>query len=116
MHPRPPFTQQNAGASSNEFDSDSPPDTLYGRVPNAAIGSPVDRPEESTIGRASRATEVFHRSGVQVHETLDHGYVHLTFSVLPTEASVAHSELLDRLFTTASLRPLFRPTAVAVIG
>jgi acetyl coenzyme A synthetase (ADP forming)-like protein len=60
--------------------------------------------------------EVFHRSGFQVHETLDHGYVHLTFSVRPTEASVARSELLDRLFTTASLRPLFRPTAVAVVG
>jgi acetyl coenzyme A synthetase (ADP forming)-like protein len=60
--------------------------------------------------------EVFHRSGFQVHETLDHGYVHLTFSVRPTEASVARSELLDRLFTTASLRPLFRPIAVAVVG
>ena len=60
--------------------------------------------------------EVFHRSGFQVHETLDHGYVHLTFLVRPTEASVARSELLDRLFTTASLRPLFRPTAVAVVG
>jgi acetyl coenzyme A synthetase (ADP forming)-like protein len=60
--------------------------------------------------------EVFHRSGFQVHETLDHGYVHLTFSVIPTEASVARSELLDRLFTTASLRPLFRPSAVAVVG
>jgi acetate---CoA ligase (ADP-forming) len=60
--------------------------------------------------------EVFHHSGFQVHETLDHGYVHLTFSVRPTEASVARSELLDRLFTTASLRPLFRPIAVAVVG
>lgn len=60
--------------------------------------------------------EVFHRSGFQLHETLDHGYVHLVFSVTPTEASVARSELLDRLFTTASLRPLFRPASVAVVG
>jgi acetyl coenzyme A synthetase (ADP forming)-like protein len=60
--------------------------------------------------------EVFHRSGFQVHETLEHGYVHLIFSVTPTEASVARSELLDRLFTTASLRPLFRPASVAVVG
>lgn len=60
--------------------------------------------------------EVFYRSGFQVRETLEHGYVHLVFSVTPTEASVARSELLDRLFTTASLRPLFRPTSVAVIG
>jgi acetyl coenzyme A synthetase (ADP forming)-like protein len=60
--------------------------------------------------------EVFHRSGFTVQEKFDHGYVHLSFSVSPTEASVARSELLDRLFTTASLRPLFRPASVAVIG
>jgi acetate---CoA ligase (ADP-forming) len=60
--------------------------------------------------------EVFRRSGFKVHEKVDHGYVHLSFSVLPTEASVARSEWLDRLFTTASLRPLFRPGAVAVVG
>jgi acetate---CoA ligase (ADP-forming) len=60
--------------------------------------------------------EVFHRSGFTIQEKLDHGYVHLSFSVLPTEASVARSEWLDRLFTTASLRPLFRPASVAVVG
>lgn len=60
--------------------------------------------------------EVFHRSGFQVQEQLDHGDVHLGLSLRPTEASVARSELLDRLFTTASLRPLFQPTAVAVVG
>ena len=60
--------------------------------------------------------EVFHRSGFQVQEKLEHGYVQLVFSVAPTEASIARSELLDRLFTTASLRPLFQPTSVAVVG
>jgi acetate---CoA ligase (ADP-forming) len=60
--------------------------------------------------------EVFHRSGFQVQETLEHGYVQLVFAVEPTEASVARSELLDRLFTTASLHPLFQPTSVAVVG
>jgi acetyl coenzyme A synthetase (ADP forming)-like protein len=60
--------------------------------------------------------EVFHRSGFQVQERLEGGDVHLVFSVEPTEASVARSELLDRLFTAASLRPLFRPHAVAVVG
>ena len=60
--------------------------------------------------------EVFHRSGFQLHEQRDHGYVHLAFAVTPTEASVARSELLDRLFTTTSMGPLFRPTSVAVVG
>jgi acetyl coenzyme A synthetase (ADP forming)-like protein len=60
--------------------------------------------------------EVFHRSGFKLHEQYEHGYVHLSFSVVPTEASVARSESLDRLFTTASLRYLFRPGSVAVVG
>jgi acetyl coenzyme A synthetase (ADP forming)-like protein len=60
--------------------------------------------------------EVFHKSGFRIEEKFDRGYVYLSFSVLPTEASVARSELLDRLFTTASLHPLFRPASVAVIG
>ena len=60
--------------------------------------------------------EVFHRSGFELQERFEAGYVHLSFSVLPTEASVARSELLDRLFTIASLRYLFRPASVAVVG
>jgi acetate---CoA ligase (ADP-forming) len=60
--------------------------------------------------------EVFHRSGFHVHEKRDSGDVYLAFAVTPTEASVARSELLDRLFTTTSMRPLFRPTSVAIVG
>jgi acetyl coenzyme A synthetase (ADP forming)-like protein len=60
--------------------------------------------------------EVFHRSGFELREERDGGIVHLVFSVTPTAASVARSELLDRLFTTTSMRPLFRPTSVAVVG
>lgn len=60
--------------------------------------------------------EVFHRSGFELREERDGGIVHLAFAVTPTAASVARSELLDRLFTTTSMRPLFRPTSVAVVG
>jgi acetyl coenzyme A synthetase (ADP forming)-like protein len=60
--------------------------------------------------------EVFRRSGFAMQERRDRGDVRLDFAVIPTEASVARSELLDRLFTTASMQPLFRPTSVAVVG
>jgi hypothetical protein len=60
--------------------------------------------------------EIFRHSGFQVRETREGADVEVDFSVLPTEASVARSELLDRLFTTTSLRPFFQPRAVAVIG
>ncbi len=60
--------------------------------------------------------EVFRRSGFQLQRKLDDGYLEVDLSLVPTEASVARSETLDRLFTTASLRPFFQPRSVAVIG
>ncbi len=60
--------------------------------------------------------EVFRRSGFPLHERFDRGYLELDFSVLPTEASVLGSEMRDRVFTAASLRPFFQPRGVAVVG
>ncbi len=60
--------------------------------------------------------EVFRNSGFQLHEKQDGGYVEVALSVEPTEASVALSEMRDRVVTTASLRPFFEPQSVAVVG
>jgi acetate---CoA ligase (ADP-forming) len=60
--------------------------------------------------------EVFRRSGFPLKEAFDGGYVEVDFAVTPTESSVQISEVRDRLFTAASLRPFFRPNAVAVVG
>jgi len=60
--------------------------------------------------------DVFHNSGFPTKETLDGGTVEIDFSVLPTEQSVASSELRDRVVTAASLRWFFKPNGVAVIG
>jgi acetate---CoA ligase (ADP-forming) len=61
-------------------------------------------------------SEVFRESGFQVKERPEGGYVEFELSVTPTEASVARSELRDRIATAASLRPFFRPASVAVVG
>jgi GNAT superfamily N-acetyltransferase len=60
--------------------------------------------------------DVFRHSGFPVAERFDRGYLELDFSVLPTESSVALSETRDRVFTSASLQPFFKPASVAVIG
>jgi acetyl coenzyme A synthetase (ADP forming)-like protein len=60
--------------------------------------------------------EVFRRSGFQVKEVFNGGYVEVDFAVAPTESSVEASEVRDRLFTAASLRPFFKPNAVALVG
>lgn len=60
--------------------------------------------------------EVFRESGFDVRETLEGGAMEVNLSLLPTETSVARSELRERVATAASLRPFFRPNGVAVIG
>jgi len=60
--------------------------------------------------------EVFRHSGFPIKETFDHGFVEIDFAVAPTESSVETSELRDRLFTAASIRPFFKPNAIAIVG
>lgn len=60
--------------------------------------------------------EVFRNSGFEMREQFQDGLVEVMMSVLPDEKSVSHALQRDRLFTKASIRPFFRPHAVAVIG
>jgi len=60
--------------------------------------------------------DVFRHSGFPLREKLEGRYLELDFSVLPTESSVELSEMRDRVVTAASLRPFFKPNAVAVVG
>lgn len=60
--------------------------------------------------------EVFRESGFDMQESCEGGEVEVELSLIPTETTLAHSELRDRIATTASLHPFFHPRAVAVIG
>lgn len=60
--------------------------------------------------------EVFRKSGFPVTERYADGFVTVEFSVLPGADSVERTELRDRLFTAASIRPFFKPQSVAVVG
>ena len=69
-----------------------------------------------THAHNNRMIEIFKNSGFQLKQKLEDGSVEVEFSVLPTKESAAHSEMLDRVFTAASIRPLFHPASVVVIG
>ena len=60
--------------------------------------------------------DVFRNSGFECRSRLDQGYVEIDLSVIPSEASVARADLRDRVATTASLLPFFRPRSIAVLG
>lgn len=60
--------------------------------------------------------DVFRHSGFEVSERLEGGVDEVAFDVAPTESSAEVSDLRDRLFTSASIRPFFKPNAVAIVG
>ena len=60
--------------------------------------------------------EVFASSGFTMQEHVEGGDMEVELSLTPTDQSVRQSEWRERVATTASLRPLFHPRAVAVIG
>ncbi len=60
--------------------------------------------------------EVFRNSGFPITEHYENDMVTVEFSVLPGADSVAKTEMRDRLFTAASMRPFFKPQSVAVVG
>jgi acyl-CoA synthetase (NDP forming)/N-acetylglutamate synthase-like GNAT family acetyltransferase len=60
--------------------------------------------------------ETFRQSGFPLHSKVEDECVEIDFSVAPSEDSVSRSEMRDRVFTTASLHPFFRPRSVAFIG
>jgi acyl-CoA synthetase (NDP forming)/GNAT superfamily N-acetyltransferase len=60
--------------------------------------------------------ETFRQSGFPIHSKIEDESVEIDFSVAPSEDSVSRSEIRDRVFTTASLRPFFRPRSIAVVG
>ena len=60
--------------------------------------------------------ETFRKSGFPLHAKVDDECVEIDFSVAPSEDSVNRSEMRDRVFTTASLLPFFRPRSIAFIG
>ncbi len=60
--------------------------------------------------------ETFRNSGFEMTEKIEDGLVQVNIDVTPRKESVARSEMRDRVFTTASIRPFFKPNAVAVVG
>jgi acyl-CoA synthetase (NDP forming)/N-acetylglutamate synthase-like GNAT family acetyltransferase len=60
--------------------------------------------------------ETFRQSGFPLHSKVEDECVEIDFSVAPSEGSERRSEVRDRVFTTASLHPFFRPRSIAFIG
>lgn len=60
--------------------------------------------------------ETYRRSGLLQDVSEKDGVLHVNLSVVPGDTGRLLAEIRDRLSTTLSLRPFFRPRAVAVVG
>lgn len=60
--------------------------------------------------------DVFRDSGFALRQTLERGIVHVTLSLDPTRAYQERSALRAQTAASASLRPIFRPRHVAIVG
>ncbi len=60
--------------------------------------------------------EVFRDCGFATREMARGGDIEIDLSMAPDETTVARFDVRDRIATVASLRPFFKPNAVAVVG
>ncbi|HEX9147244.1 MAG TPA: GNAT family N-acetyltransferase [Candidatus Binatia bacterium] len=89
---------------------------LLERLAILAVSNGIQHLWALTMMENQPMLDVFRNSGFECRSRLDQGYVEIDLSVIPSEASVARADLRDRVATTASLLPFFRPRSVAVLG
>lgn len=89
---------------------------LLERLALRAVRHGVVRLRAITHAEDRRMQDVLKESGFDLREAQSGGEMEVELSLIPTDASVIRSETRERLAAAASLRPFFRPQAVAVIG
>jgi predicted CoA-binding protein len=89
---------------------------LLERLAALAERAGIRRFQATTLASNTQMLEVFRDSGFEIRSKLAGSAVDVEFALASSVASVAAGEKRQRIATAASLRPLFEPQAVAVIG
>ena len=89
---------------------------LLERLAAIAVVHGFDRFEATTLSENAAMLEVFHESGFEIRSKSGQGPISVQLSLRPTDGTVATAERRMALATAASLRPVFEPASVAVIG
>lgn len=105
-----------AFAVEDEFQGKGLGGLLLERLALLAVGNGIVRFWALTRAENQLMLETFRTSGFPIHTRTEEDCVEIDFSLAPSEDSANRSETRDRVFTTASLRPVFRPRAVALLG
>jgi acetyl coenzyme A synthetase (ADP forming)-like protein len=69
-----------------------------------------------TLPENRQMLDVFRESGFECRARGNDGCVEIDLAITPSQSSVARAEFRDRVATTASLRPFFQPSSIAIVG
>jgi acetyl coenzyme A synthetase (ADP forming)-like protein len=105
-----------AFAVSDRFQSRGLGSILLERLATTAAANGFRRFEATVLPENAAMLEVFHESGFEIRSKSERGAVTVLLSLSPTSESVASAERREALATSASMRPLMAPRAVAVVG
>ena len=106
-----------AFAVDDQFQGKGLATLLLERLAAFASAAGFSRFQATTMAENRAMLEVFRDSGFEVRSRPTHDTtIEVQLSLLPSDRSVAAAEHRSRLATAASLRPLFAPRAVAVVG
>jgi acetyl coenzyme A synthetase (ADP forming)-like protein len=89
---------------------------LLEQLASRAAETGVSRFVAEVMAENQAMLSVFTGAGFDVVRELEHGEVEVSFPIAPTETLQARVEERDHVAVAASLRPLFEPASVAVIG
>jgi acetyl coenzyme A synthetase (ADP forming)-like protein len=109
-------TAEVAFAVDDRFQGKGLGTVLLERLANLAVANGFLRFEAMTMSDNAAMLDVFHESGFEIHSKADHGCVNVQLSLDSTSRAAAAAERRDALATAASLKPLFEPASVAVVG
>ncbi len=111
-----PRTAEVAFAVDDAFQGHGLGSALLERLAVLAAPQGITRFSATTLADNSAMLEVFRDSGFLIRATPEAGCIELQLDITPSAESVRRAEMRDRTATAASLVPMLRPRAVAVVG
>jgi len=111
-----PSTAEIAFAVDDGFQGKGVGTTLLERLVPLAIEKGFDTFEASMLAENQEMLQVFRDSGFEIRSNAEGGCISLRLTLTDSPDSATATDRRDRIATVASLRPLFEPRAIAVIG
>jgi acetyl coenzyme A synthetase (ADP forming)-like protein len=109
-------TAEAAFAVADAFQGRGLGTVLLERLAAFASAHGIRRFDATTLPENAQMLEVFYESGFEIRSKTEVGTIAVQLSLDPTSETIASAERRMAMATAASLRPLFEPTSVAVVG